>query len=253
MITKGQIKFLQSLSRKKGRDESGCFLAEGNRLVEDTLGCFACRLLVATLEWMEAHPRAQAAERVVVSRDELSRASQQKTPQEVLAVYEIPLHTYDIETVTGKLSLALDTVQDPGNVGTIIRIADWMGIRHIFCSPGTADVYAPKVVQATMGALARVAVHYVPLESLVKRIAARAEVYGTFLDGENIYDVPLTRNGLIVMGNEGNGISPAIERAVTRKLRIPNYPPGEVTCESLNVAVATAVTCAEFRRRVMKG
>ena len=253
MITKGQIKFLQSLSHKKGRDESGCFLAEGNRLVEDTLGCFACRLLVATPAWMEAHPQVRAAERITVSRDELARASQQKTPQEVLAVYEIPQHTYDAEAVTGELSLALDTVQDPGNVGTIIRIADWMGIRHIFCSPGTADVYAPKVVQATMGALARVTVHYVPLEPLVKHFAARAEVYGTFLDGDNIYDVPLAGNGLIVMGNEGNGISPAIERAVTRKLRIPNYPVGAVTCESLNVAVATAITCAEFRRRVMKG
>ncbi len=253
MITKGQIKFLQSLSHKKVRDESGCFLAEGNRLVEDTLDCFACRLLVATPDWMVAHPNVHAAERITVSRDELTRVSQQKTPQEVLAVYEIPVHTYDVEAVAGELSLALDTVQDPGNVGTIVRIADWMGIRHIFCSPGTADVYAPKVVQATMGALARVAVHYVPLEPLVKRVSTLVDVYGTFLDGENIYDVPLTRNGLIVMGNEGNGISPAIERVVTRKLRIPNYPPGEVTCESLNVAVATAVTCAEFRRRVMKG
>lgn len=252
MITKGQIKFLQSLSRKKERDESGCFLAEGNRLVEDTLGCFACRLLVATTDWMAAHPHVHVAERVTVSRDELTRVSQQKTPQEVLAVYEIPVRTYDVEAVSGELSLALDTVQDPGNVGTIIRIADWMGIRHIFCSPGTADVYAPKVVQATMGALARVAVHYVPLEPLLERVSARAEVYGTFLDGENIYDVPLSCNGLIVMGNEGNGISPAIERVVTRKLRIPNYPPGTTTCESLNVAVATAVTCAEFRRRVMK-
>ncbi len=251
MITKNQIKFLQSLSRKKGRVESGCFLAEGNRLVEDTLGVFVCRMLLATPEWLSVHKVAGLPVVIEVSREELAKASQQTTPQEVLAVYEMPRHEYDEATLGDDLSLVLDTVQDPGNLGTIIRIADWMGIRHIFCSPETADVYNPKVVQATMGALARVAVHYLPLEPFVQRLATRMPVYGTFLDGENIYDVPLARNGLIVMGNEGNGVSPELQRLVTRKLYIPNFPVGAPTSESLNVAVATAITCAEFRRRAM--
>jgi len=146
------------------------------------------------------------------------------------------------------LCLALDEVQDPGNLGTIIRIADWFGIEHIFCSQGTADVYNPKVVQATMGALARVHVHYVNLSELIDSLPD-IPVYGTFLDGTNIYEQELSQTGIIVMGNEGNGISPEVRKVINRRLYIPNYPANRPTSESLNVAVATAITCAEFRRR----
>lgn len=252
MLSKNQIKFIQSLARKKGRVESGCFLAEGNKLVEDTLHAFECRMLVATPQWWAQHVHVQADVKVEASRDELSRVSQLTTPQDVLAVYVMPQRSLDVELLHDELSLVLDTVQDPGNLGTIIRIADWMGIRHIICSPETADVYNPKVVQATMGALARVVLHYTPLVPFMELIKDSMPVYGTYLDGENIYSKPLSMHGLIVMGNEGNGISSALEPYISHRLYIPNYPQGAVTSESLNVAVATAITCAEFRRRELE-
>ena len=252
MLSKNQIKFIQSLARKKGRVESGCFLAEGNKLVEDTLQAFECRMLVATRQWWDEHPMAQAHVKVEVSHDELARVSQLTTPQEVLAVYVMPQHHLDAELLNNELSLALDTVQDPGNLGTIIRIADWMGIRHIICSPETADVYNPKVVQATMGALARVKVHYMPLIPFFEAIKDSMPIYGTFLDGDNIYQKTLSSHGVIVMGNEGNGISPQLAPFISHRLYIPNFPQGAPTSESLNVAVATAITCAEFRRREME-
>ena len=161
-------------------------------------------------------------------------------------MYEIPQYELEVGTLSQQLVLALDTVQDPGNLGTIVRIADWYGIEHILCSPLCADLYNPKVVQATMGALARVEVHYVELEETFRHISG--PVYGTFLDGENIYGQELSSAGIIVMGNEGNGISPEIRKCVTHRLFLPSYPEGRTTSESLNVAVATAVVCAEFRR-----
>ena len=249
MLSKNQIKFIQSLARKKGRVESGCFLAEGNKLVEDTLHAFECRMLVATPQWWEQHAHAQADVKVEASHDELSRVSQLTTPQDVLAVYVMPQRSLDIEQLHDQLSLVLDTVQDPGNLGTIIRIADWMGIRHIICSPETADVYNPKVVQATMGALARVVLHYTPLVPFMEQVKDSMPIYGTYLDGENIYRKTLSTHGRIVMGNDGNGISSALAPYISQRLYIPNYPQGAVTSESLNVAVATAITCAEFRRR----
>lgn len=251
MLTKNQIKFIQSLSRRKGRIESGCFLAEGNKLIEDTLHVFKCRMLVATHEWWQKHTAVQAELTVEVTHDALARISQLTTPQDVLAVYEMPQHQLDENSLKNELSLVLDTIQDPGNLGTIIRIADWMGIHNIICSPETADVYNPKVVQATMGALARVAVYYTALEPFLTRMSKEMPIYGTFLDGENIYQKSLTNNGLIVMGNEGNGISDAIRPLISQRLYIPNYPQGAATSESLNVAVATAITCAEFRRRTI--
>ncbi|KAA6342762.1 23S rRNA (uridine(2479)-2'-O)-methyltransferase, partial [termite gut metagenome] len=180
--------------------------------------------------------------------EELSRCSLLKAPQQVLAVFEQPQYQLNLTPVRKSLSLALDDVQDPGNLGTIIRIADWFGIEHVFCSSGTADVYSPKVVQATMGAIARVKVHYVTLPELVRSLGD-IPVYGTFLDGENIYTQSLSANGVIVMGNEGNGISKDTESFINRRLFIPSYPPERETSESLNVAVATAIVCAEFRRR----
>ena len=162
---------------------------------------------------------------------------------DVLAVYRIPEYHLNIETLKKELVLALDTVQDPGNLGTIVRLADWFGIRHIVCSPDTADLYNPKVVQATMGALARVKVYYRSLPDFLSQVDSSV-VYGTF-----IYHTSLTKSGVIVMGNEGNGISVKLEPYIGKRLYIPNYPVGQPTSESLNVAVAAAITCAEFRRR----
>ena len=147
-----------------------------------------------------------------------------------------------------KLSLVLDAIQDPGNLGTIIRIADWFGIENIFCSDDTADVYNTKTVQATMGALCRVNVHYANIIDLITQ-NSNSPIYGTFLNGDNIYRESLSSKGFIVMGNEGKGIRPEVEKLITHRLYIPNFSPNSTTSESLNVAVATAVVCSEFRRR----
>ena len=205
-----------------------------------------------------------------ISDEELRRLSFLQHPQQVLATFPIPasptlnsqlstvnyqLSTLNsqLSTLNSQLSLALDGIQDPGNLGTIIRIADWFGIETIFCSPDTADAYAPKVVQATMGSLARVKIVYQDLATLIDALPADFPVYGTLLDGNDIYAEPLTPHGLIVMGNEGNGISAEIAQKINRRLLIPNFPADRPTADSLNVAIATAITCAEFRRRHLQG
>ncbi len=247
-LSKNRIKYIRSLELKKNRKIEKAFLAEGPKLVGDLLGHFTCDFLIATSKWLSANPQLPVTEIVEVSEEELSKASLLKTPQQVLAVFDIPQYKFDDSVINHSLCLALDDVQDPGNLGTIIRIADWFGIEHIFCSFGTADVYNPKTIQATMGAIARVKIYYTDLQELISS-QSEAPIYGTFLDGENIYNQSLTTNGLIVMGNEGNGISKEIKRMINRKLYIPNYPYGRETSESLNVAVATAIACAEFRRQ----
>ena len=251
MLSKNDIKNIKSLEHKKFRDEKGLFIAEGHKLVGELSGIFRCVLLAATGEWLEGHKNVKADRIEAVSPDELKRASLLKTPQDVLAVFCIPKDNADISVAAArKLVLALDDVQDPGNMGTIVRIADWFGIKDIFCTKGTVDIYNPKAVQATMGALARVRVHYLDLVKAIKDLPAQIPVYGTFLDGQTIYDAALSGNGIIIMGNEGNGISPELGKCVTQRLFIPNWPAGESTSESLNVAVATAITCSEFRRRL---
>jgi TrmH family RNA methyltransferase len=251
MLSKNKIKYIRSLELKKNRKEEQVFVAEGHKLVGDLLGHFPCRLLVATRTWLDRNPNVRAEEIIEVTPDELTRASLQKTPQEVLAVFDQPVYEMDASVVSKELCLALDDVQDPGNLGTIIRLADWFGIRHIFCSPASADAFNPKVVQATMGALARVQIHYTPLAPLLEELKGReVPIYGTFLDGEDLYEKSLAPHGLIIMGNEGNGISSEVAEYVNERLFIPNYPLGVETSESLNVATATAIICAEFRRRM---
>lgn len=249
-LSKNKIKYIHSLEQKKTRREERVFLAEGPKLTGDLLGHFRCRFLAATASWLEEHPDICADEIAEVSQEDLSRASLLKTPQQVLAVFEQPQYTLDPEVVKHSLCLALDDVQDPGNLGTIVRLADWFGIEHIICSQNTVDVYNPKTVQATMGGIARVKVHYTSLPDFIRSLGDEdIPVFGTFLDGKNMYEQPLTEHGLIVMGNEGNGIGKEVEALINRKLYIPNYPQGKETSESLNVAIATAVICAEFRRQ----
>lgn len=252
MLSKSIISHIHSLAVRKYRTESGEFLAEGPKLVGDLAGNLHCSLLVATEEWMASNPRIKADRKETVTPQELKSASLLQNPQQVLALFRIPEDNTDVSIAEKELCLALDDVQDPGNLGTIVRLADWFGISHIFCSKGTADIYNPKAVQATMGALARVSLHYIDLQKAVDRLAGRTPVYGTFLNGKNIYTSPLQQKGLIIMGNEGKGISPTIEQAVTEKLTIPNYPEGRETSESLNVAIATAIICSEFRKRAME-
>ena len=254
MLSKNKQKLIRSLDRKKNRDAEGLFLAEGPKLVTELLAHFRCRLLVGEPAVLSKVPfEANAvAERVEVTAEELARVSLQRAPQGVLAVFEKPqqVAAQSLLSVAGRsLCLALDGVQDPGNVGTIVRIADWWGIEHVICSHDTADVFAPKTVQSTMGALGRVGVHYTDLPAWLDALPAGTPVYGTLLDGDNLYHSELTPHGIIVMGNEGNGLSSAVRERVSHRLLIPSFPPDRPTSESLNVAVATAVTCAEFRRR----
>lgn len=249
MLSKNRIKYIRSLELKKNRKEERVFIAENHKLVGDLLGYFHCRILVATYDWLKENPKVLADEVIEVTQEELSRVSLLKTPQEVLAVFEQPQYEFQPEVISHSLCLALDDVQDPGNLGTIIRIADWFGIEHIFCSLGTVDVFNPKTVQATMGALARVRLHYCNLTELVSELGD-VPVFGTFLDGKNMYHEELSSRGLIVMGNEGNGINEELGKLINRRLYIPNYPQERNTSESLNVAVATSIVCAEFRRRL---
>lgn len=249
MLSKNKIKYIHSLELKKNRKEEGVFIAEGHKLVGDLLGHFPCKLIVALPNWLEKNPKVTADEIIEVTPDELSRASLLKTPQDVLAIFEQPHYETSTDVMKHSLCLALDDVQDPGNLGTIIRLADWFGIENIFCSHGTVDVYNPKVIQATMGALARVKLHYCDLVKLITSVKD-IPIFGTFLDGNNIYGEKLSDNGLIIMGNEGNGVSKEVTKLINKKLYIPNYPTSRETSESLNVAIATAIVCAEFRRRL---
>lgn len=241
MLSKNQIKYIRALELKKNRKCENLFVAEGPKVVDDLLRAgFVPHSIFST---------TQRADSQLITEEELNRISFLQHPQEVLAVFHIPANslTSDVMLQSSGISLALDGIQDPGNLGTIIRIADWFGINTVYCSPDTADAYNPKVVQATMGSLAHVHIIYCDLVSLLSQ--ADVPIYGTLLDGEDIYQQPLSDKGIIVMGNEGNGISQEIRRLVTHKLLIPNFNKNPKTAESLNVAIATAITCSEFRRR----
>ncbi|MBR5706497.1 MAG: RNA methyltransferase [Bacteroidaceae bacterium] len=250
MLSKNDIKNIKSLEQKKFRDEKGLFVAEGHKLVGELLGVFKCVLVAGTQEWITSRKGIPAQRVETVTADELKRASLLRAPQDVLAVFCIPNNTASLsQAASKKLVLALDDVQDPGNLGTIVRIADWFGIRDIFCSKGTADIYNPKAIQATMGAISRVRLYYTDLSKELSALPHSTPIYGTYLNGDTIYDTELSQEGVIIMGNEGNGISAQVGKVVNRRLYIPNWPAGATTSESLNVAIATAIVCSEFRRR----
>ena len=256
MWTKAVRKLIESRAEKKTGLGSGLFVDEGPKMVAAGLasGLEVERVFLTGKvpgEGMYGLMRGQSGTEEV-SASEMGSVSHLKTPSAALAIVRIPEYRYDHKTATNKLILAINDVQDPGNMGTVVRIADWYGIRDILCSPATADCYNPKVVQATMGALFRVKVHYLDLGETLGVLAREgSEIYGTYLEGEDIYRAELTPGGVIVMGNEGHGISPLLEPVITRKLFIPSYPPSSQGSESLNVAVATAITCSEFRRRLL--
>ena len=243
MISKNQLKYIRQLEQKKYRRREGVFVAEGTKVVGDLLQRYRPEAVFATADWQA--PAGITPQ--LVTDDELRRISFLQHPQQVLALFPLPVSSQP-STLNSELSLALDGVQDPGNLGTIIRIADWFGISNIICSEDTVDAWNPKVVQATMGSIARVNIIYLNFPDFLDTLPADFPVYGTFLDGDNIYTQELTPNGLIIMGNEGNGISEAVRSKVNRRLLIPDFHQGP-TVDSLNVAIATAITCSEFRRR----
>ena len=238
-LSKAQIKWVRSLQQKKNRDAEGVFVAEGWKCVNDLREAFELVLLVTP---DNATPT------------EIEQMSNLRTPQGVIGVFKRRGEEARGEEARGEeLIVALDGVQDPGNLGTIIRTCDWFGVHDIVCSHDTADCYNPKVVQATMGALARVRVRYLDLKQHLQELREKeTPLYGTLLEGENMYNdgaIPNKAKGLIIMGNEGNGISPEIREMITHPIRIPSYPAEAATSESLNVGIATAIVLAEFRRQ----
>ncbi len=252
MLSKNKIKQIQSLNRKKNREESGLFLVEGNKMVEEAIHSdFKVETLVCTSGFLRNHPEIHSSipELIETDNESIQKASLLQHSQDSLAIVHIPVLPDDLPNMEDELILALDFIQDPGNLGTILRIADWFGIRNVICSENTVDIFNPKVVQASMGAIFRVKTRHIPLNGFLKHaIEKRVPVYGTFLEGRNIYTERLTRNGILVMGNEGNGISDEVTALVNQKICIPSFSSG-MGSESLNVAIAAAICCSEFRRR----
>ncbi len=235
-------------SSRAYREKSGEYLCDGVKLLEEAVKWQAPIQTAVFSDGVEIPELPEGVRLVRVSGELMKSVSPMETPQGALFTVALPKRELP-QTLCGRHYLVLDGVQDPGNLGTIIRIADWFGIRRIFCSPETADVWNPKVIQATMGSIARVSVEYTPLVSLMDSLPEGFPVYGTLLDGDDITKADTHNHGIIVMGNEGNGISPAIRERVTHKLLIPNYPAGSPTADSLNVAIATSITCFAIRQR----
>lgn len=247
-LSKNKISYIRSLKEKKFRNQHKTFVAEGSKLILDLIQNTKCQLLVLSEEMRVNTLKFEIEETIITTRSEIKKASHLATPPDAIAVFYQNINDYTKTDYSHKLNLMLDEIQDPGNLGTIIRIADWFGIENIFCSYHTVDVYNTKTVQATMGALSRVNVHYVDIIEIINK-NNNLPIYGTFLNGKNIYQESLSNEGFIVMGNEGKGINPEIEQLITNRLYIPNFSTNSSTSESLNVAVAAAVVCSEFKRR----
>ncbi len=240
MVSKNQIKLITSLQQKKYRSINQLFFAEGIKVIQE--------LVKSNFELVHLYTTQNDFEEVsndkktIISENDLKKISALATPNTCLAIFKIPSEK---KTNESGLILALDSIRDPGNLGTILRLCDWFGIEQLICSKETVDIYNPKVVQATMGSIARVNVNYVDLESFIDK--TKLAVFGTFMDGNNIYKTDLPQEGIIVMGNEANGISPELERLIKNRLTIPRFGTLQKT-ESLNVATATAIILSEFRR-----
>ncbi len=254
MLTQNQIKHIRSLQQKKFRDEYKQFLAEGPKLVEELIGSkFSFDCIYAKKEWLAdnaARLQAKEIQFIEINSKELERISGLIAPNVVLAVINTPEKSFP-ENIFGKeLILVLDQIKDPGNMGTIIRTADWFGINHIFCSENTVDVFNPKVVQSSMGSISRVNVYYTGIEKLLTGIHTKVSIYGAYMNGENIHDIPVQPNGVIVIGNESSGISTELKQYIHHKVSIPYFRgPNERGAESLNASIASAIMCYEFRKK----
>jgi len=254
MVSRNTIKHIQSLHKKKVREEEKLYIIEGDKLVREYLAAGKrLSLLVAKPEFISSLGqsfRTLIGEIVPASYEELKRVSSLTTPHNALAVAHIPdQHPFAADTLQG-LTIALESLQDPGNLGTIIRASAWFGIRGIICSPNSVDVYNPKVIQASMGAILNVEVRYSELDFVLSEAGkAGMPVYGTFLEGESIYTSELDDRGIILFGNESKGISASLAPFITKKLFIPRYTVLDHGVESLNVGMAASVVLSEFARR----
>lgn len=242
MVSKNQIKLISSLHQKKYRIAHQLFIAEGVKGINELLQSnFELEHLYVTIDEFKS---VSITQKTVISDTDLKKISALTTPNTCLAVFKIPKE----KPVLNKgLIVALDTIRDPGNMGTILRLCDWFGINQVVCSKETVDLYNPKVVQATMGSIARVNVNYLNLKDFLETTSL--PIYGTFMDGEDLYNSEITNEGIIILGNEANGISKEIEELVTKRITIPRFGNLQQT-ESLNVATATAIVLSEFKRRV---
>ncbi len=256
MLGKNKIKHFRSLRLKKYRDKYGEYLAEGEKIIKDLMEYkySGVKYIITTEQWLKENYKEKIypAEAIIIASEyELGSISSFKTPGKVIAVLTIPEYKVSKAVIENEISLVLDKIQDPGNLGNIIRIADWFGIKNVFCSADSADCFNPKVVQATMGAIMRINVHYVNLKILLQEYSSIPgfPVYGTFLKGESVYNKVLEKRGFIVMGNESRGISKSNIPYIKTRLSIPKFPNQPGSVESLNVSAATAIVCSEFRRR----
>nr|WP_319999063.1 RNA methyltransferase [uncultured Draconibacterium sp.] len=256
MIGKSTTKLINSLALKKYRTKENCFLIEGDKMVKEALDSdLKIKLLIVTDQFTTRFPITQSAAERIIETDakEIKKVSLLQHPQNSLAVCEIPKKQDFPKSLPEGLSIYLDGIQDPGNMGTIVRICDWYGIQHVFCSPDSVDLYNPKVIQASMGSFNRIHLHECDFETLAY-LAQKSEapLFGTFMNGDNVYQKQLPKQAVLVMGNEGNGIRPAVEKLIPNKLSIPNFSMNKIKAESLNVSVATAILCSEFKRAYSK-
>ena len=257
MLSKNKIKFINSLKKKKNRIKKGFFIAEGEKIITELINdsTFQITELFATDSFFSKLSNQQKdtiGELHTITEEDIKKISDLKNPNKTLAVVEIPKYTFKLEEVKKSLCLVLDNINDPGNLGTIIRTADWFGINHIFCSEGSVDLYNPKVIQSTMGSFMRIKLFYKNLETFLPAFydISGFQIYGCFLEGENIYSAPLQDKGFIVMGSESHGISDKLKEYIHQKLYIPGFK--QQASESLNISVATGIVCSEFRRELSK-
>lgn len=255
MLSKQITKIIQNLEKKKFREKYNLFKIEGEKLVAELLRSpLAVHAIIAYPEWIQANGHLLGKNQVLETDEKGMKAiSNFQSLPHVMALAEIPNRPYHPDEVAGTLSLVLNGIQDPGNLGTILRIADWFGVSHLLCDRDCASIYNPKCVQASMGAIFRVHAYYLDLPETIRQLKAKGmPVFGTFLDGENIYTSPLPSQGLIIMGNEGKGIAEDIGKLADFRLTIPNFTPAGASSESLNVGVATGIILSEFKRRIYK-
>ena len=257
MLSKSRIKHISSLKIKKYRELHGEFIAEGSKLVTELLNSkYKTTALYALKEWLIENKLSDGfnAEVVEVTESEMERITSLSTPSPCLLTLQTQNNPFDTAIAERELVLMLDEIKDPGNLGTIIRTADWFGFKHVICSPNTVDLYNPKTIQSTMGSVARVSVSYQNLTEILDILKGKVSIYGSLLDGENIMNKQLNTTGIIVIGNESNGISDKIRSYINEKIFISGYQPypENEAPESLNASIANAIICYEFRRSAMK-
>ncbi len=254
MITRNEIKLVSSLSRKKQREKHQLFVLEGEKIILDFIASGHIIKKLYCLQnfkdkYFDSLPTCKKIDEIVtIEENELKKISQLKTPNQALAIVPIFNNAMNIDELCKKNCLILDRLGDPGNLGTIIRTADWFGVHEIICSMDTVDLHNPKTIQATMGSFARVKVYYTNLDEVLSRAIPKARVIGTYMNGKSIYETPLPEPCWMVLGSEAHGISPALSRYIGQKITIPSFTTLPQQPESLNVAIAAAIICSELKR-----